>query len=239
MDSTILAAIIVALIGGVFAIIAAIIQSRKSREKVDTDHSIQSTKNKHIDDDPLRKALQLSDNGDSLEAIKVLETAAKTESGRPLIHYNLGVLYQKLGKRDEAISHYRRATQLDDPYGDAYYNIGLLYYDSGLLEYARCELDMALKINPEHTGAMKAIGILEDRKGDNDSALEWFHKALELQPNDAEALNGLAESLKNAGQLEEALNRIKEARKLEPFNRTFQITEREIKASLEAQKNER
>jgi tetratricopeptide (TPR) repeat protein len=185
-----------------------------------------------VDCDPLEKAGQLDTTGKTVEAIHLLEATAKNESGRSLIHYNLGVLYQKLGRHDEAVSQYRRATELEDPTGDAHYNLGLLYNEANLLKEAVQELTLAVKINPNHTEAMKALGILEDQSGDSSSAILWFQKALKIHPQDAQALNGLAESLRNIGQANKALDKIKQARKLEPFNRTFQITEQEIEKYL-------
>jgi Flp pilus assembly protein TadD len=186
-----------------------------------------------LERDPLEQAVELDAEGKTTEAIRLLETAAREEPGRALTHFNLGVLYQKLGQRDQALSQYRRATELEDLSGDAYFNIGLLCHEAGVLEEAVQALSMALQINPRHTEAMKALGIIEDNQGNTHSAIQWFHKALEVHPQDGQALNGLAETLKNAGFLEDAMDQIRRARKLEPFNQTFQTTEQEIEQALE------
>ena len=49
-----------------------------------------------------------------------------------LLHYNLGVLLEDLGRRKAALEAYREALQLQDDLADCHYNISLLYQASGM-----------------------------------------------------------------------------------------------------------
>jgi Flp pilus assembly protein TadD len=182
--------------------------------------------------DPVGKALQLVAEGNVAEAISVLETSAETEPGRALVHYNLGVLYDKLGDTAEAIRQYRRATELGESFGGAFYNLGRIYIRSGLYDDAERELTMALEINPAHFDAINALGGIEVRRGNFEKAISMFKQVLAIRPGHALVLNNLADALMHIGKPDDALNAIKKARRANPSNEIFQQTEEEIKGRL-------
>lgn len=45
----------------------------------------------------------------------------------PLLHYNLGIALESLGRRDDAIAAYEQALKADPAFADCHYNIALLY----------------------------------------------------------------------------------------------------------------
>ncbi|GAH23063.1 unnamed protein product, partial [marine sediment metagenome] len=53
-----------------------------------------------------------------------------------LAHYNLGVLYHKLGFYEDAIDALKQAIRINPDYADSYYCLGLVYYTLGYNEDA-------------------------------------------------------------------------------------------------------
>jgi Flp pilus assembly protein TadD len=69
-------------------------------------------------DELYAEASKLKSAGMLPEAVAVLEEILKTAPDHVLAHSALGVLLQKLGRNDEAISHAQRVTELEpnDPF---------------------------------------------------------------------------------------------------------------------------
>jgi superkiller protein 3 len=72
-------------------------------------------------------------------------------------HNNLGIVYLKLGRPDDAIREYETAIGLDPDFIEAHFNLGIVYLDKGLLEKARASLKRSLEINPGYAKARKFL----------------------------------------------------------------------------------
>ena len=55
----------------------------------------------------------------------------KLDPDDPTPHFNLGVLLEELGRRDEAVLAYRQAILRDPDFADAHCNLGLLLESVG------------------------------------------------------------------------------------------------------------
>jgi tetratricopeptide (TPR) repeat protein len=58
------------------------------------------------------------------EALKCFDSAIKADPTDPSAYYNKGVVYSKLGKRDEAVVWYYKCIDKDPNYSRAYNNLG-------------------------------------------------------------------------------------------------------------------
>lgn len=95
------------------------------------------------------------------------------------VHNNLGIVYKKFGRYEEAISQYKKALAIDPDYAGAYYNLGLIYGGQGLFSLAADHLYKA--------------GLLLLKQGDGGGALKAFEdlkrtKSKELERNFFEKL---------------------------------------------------
>jgi len=75
-------------------------------------------------------------------------------------HYNLGVLYTKQGKREEAEQQYLETLRINPNDPEAHYSLGILYTKQGKREEAEQQYLETLRINPNHADAHYNLGIL-------------------------------------------------------------------------------
>lgn len=106
-------------------------------------------------------------------------------------HVSVGEIFQRDGKIDEAIHHYREAIQHNPNYEDAHNNLGLAYYNKGMLDDSISEYKKALAINPDLTKAHYNLGLAYCNKDELDDAIAEYRKALALNPNLSDAHNNL------------------------------------------------
>jgi tetratricopeptide (TPR) repeat protein len=78
------------------------------------------------------------------DEITFWEDVARKSPGKMRGHYNLGVIYNKRGRMDEAIENYKKAIRLKPDFADAHNNLGLTYSSLGRTEEAIGELILAL-----------------------------------------------------------------------------------------------
>lgn len=96
---------------------------------------------------------------DAFTALVQTKTLSPTD---PKISYNLGLLYDKLGKKDEAIAELYETTKLKPDYRDAYFALGLFYQRDKQKEKAKEAFNFILtKIATDDAEAKK---MLEDLK---------------------------------------------------------------------------
>ena len=57
--------------------------------------------------------------------------AVRLNADDPTPHFNLGVLLEELGRKDEAVLAYKQAILRDPDFADAHCNLGLLLESSG------------------------------------------------------------------------------------------------------------
>lgn len=80
---------------------------------------------------------------------------------RAVPHNNLGILYAKQNRIDEAIKEFLIVLRLKPDHADIHYNLGLAYKTKGFKNEARKEFEMVLKLNPYDADARQAIEWLE------------------------------------------------------------------------------
>jgi len=86
-----------------------------------------------------------------LQAAELAPTDAK-------IHYNLGLLYVRVGQEEEAIKTLEKTVELKPNYADARYALALFYEKDGKIEEAREQLEYILeKIDPNHEAAKEKM----------------------------------------------------------------------------------
>jgi tetratricopeptide (TPR) repeat protein len=73
----------------------------------------------------------LIENGQALEACIVLDEAVAHCADSALIHFNLAIAREDLGRNWEAIVSYERAIRCDSGFADAHFNLARLYEQVG------------------------------------------------------------------------------------------------------------
>jgi len=101
--------------------------------------------------------------------------------------YDLGVLAERQGKTQEAVSHYRDALSRRPTLRQAAENLGVIAQNSGD-EKKAVEIYTDILTNyPEDAGSRARLGEIYRRKGDNDKAMQLAKEALFRDPKTLQA----------------------------------------------------
>jgi tetratricopeptide (TPR) repeat protein len=125
--------------------------------------------------------------GDTKMAEKLLYMVIEKDPTNPMFYYAAGTVYEDLGKREETIAAYKRATELKPDYWEAFFNLGAYYNNSGkaLNDKANAEKD-----------PKKYDEINKKAEVEFNLALPNLEKALELAPKDSPDIQPLLKTLK-------------------------------------------
>jgi len=135
--------------------------------------------------------------------LTLFEHAIKVTGGNYTMHSNLGSILASQGKLNEAVEHFRRASELRPDIPDIFYNLGLALYSQGKFDEAiRC-FQQALKLRAD-AEIYYSLGYSFQMQGNFDRAIDNYRRAIRLKPDYADAYNNLAELLMKTGQFEKA-----------------------------------
>ncbi|GMR23684.1 MAG: hypothetical protein BMS9Abin37_2139 [Acidobacteriota bacterium] len=151
---------------------------------------------------PVEEARTLIESGRSLEALQLLDDAARTDPNDPELQHILGALYIAGGRTAEAIRHLEKAVALapDEPsYALAY---GELLYRDGQFEKALAPLQIASTL-PE---ALILLAAVYEKIGTQEDVFSTMSRYLELKPEDKSARLLLGQQLEAAKRYDEALS---------------------------------
>jgi tetratricopeptide (TPR) repeat protein len=96
--------------------------------------------------------------------------------------HNLGNLYHRLGKIDQAIGEYRKAISIDDQFYPAKVNLANLYNQRGRNEAAEQLLQQVLAAHPDLHAVKYSLGLLLAEMGRADQAADYLRQAAEAMP---------------------------------------------------------
>ena len=106
--------------------------------------------------------------------------AAKKSPHKARPHYNLGNIYYRADRFDEAISEHKKAITIEPNDEKAHYNLGNAYFKKGKLANAIVEYKQAILIKPDHAKAHYNLGTCYYRKGKYKLATVHRDKAKQL-----------------------------------------------------------
>ena len=109
-----------------------------------------------------------------------------------MAHVNLGNHMAEAGDLDGAISHYRRALQLNTNHWDAHISLGTVLAQEGDIDSAITQYQQALQINPNAGVAQVNLGIVLLQRGRTGEAIAHFKRGLQIDPDDTKAIKYLA-----------------------------------------------
>jgi tetratricopeptide (TPR) repeat protein len=109
------------------------------------------------------------------------------------------------GNLDVAVSHYRRAIELDPNYVQAYNNLGVALARQGKLDEAVLQYSRATELKPDHFEAFNNWGVALSRAGRFDDAATRFERALAIRSDYADAQVNWGNALVRQGKPREAM----------------------------------
>jgi superkiller protein 3 len=111
------------------------------------------------------------------ETIRCYKKAITLDPNNLIAHYYLGLLYQREGKLDNAISEFKKAIAID-PERKGFYNLlGELYFAQGRINEALPEFKKALARDSDFAGAHYNIGIAYRQLSKNTAAAKHLYEA--------------------------------------------------------------
>jgi len=121
-------------------------------------------------------------------------------------HYNLGLIYQQRGQREEAKASFKRAIEIDSEETDAHYQLGRIARDEGRLADAINHFDAVVSRNPEHSlsEVWREIGHAYFQAGQYEDARVAFERFIDKRPSDAEGRYRYGLTLHQLGRYDDA-----------------------------------
>lgn len=120
-----------------------------------------------------------------------LDGAATSHSEQPYL--NLGVLFSKLNRCDEAIPLLTRAEEIAPSEFKVHYELAKAYFDSTQWDAARRQAEDAVKLNPKDSSSHYLLGRIYQRLGRKELADVEFRRTAELiRDKDANSHGGMA-----------------------------------------------
>jgi tetratricopeptide (TPR) repeat protein/SAM-dependent methyltransferase len=156
--------------------------------------------------------------GDSGAAVDLIGQAIAVNGAIPDFHYNLGVIFEALGRRDEAAARYRAATALRPDHFGASLNLGNVLLELGLLDEAEAACRRAVALGPQSGDAHFNLGNVLARQQRYGEAAVHFADAARLEPDFAAAHASLGAVLQATRDFGEAARHLRRALALDPRN---------------------
>ena len=126
-------------------------------------------------------------------AISYYENALNADPNNVEIHYNLGKMYQDLGRIEEAEEQYKTAINLDPKHVPSLNNLGYIYLDDEVARYddAVKLFTQAIQANPNMAYLYCNRGLAYESLGNYAKARTDYEKSLKLHTNFEPAILGL------------------------------------------------
>ncbi len=137
-------------------------------------------------------------------AIQTYREALQIEEKHFDLHLNLASLFHRLDRREEALVHFIRCTELDPMNAMAFSNLGAAWQAIQQFEQAEVAYRKSIELNPQLFQAWNNLGNLFHRVRREKEAEEAYRESLKLNPNYVEAIANLGDLLQTSGKLTEA-----------------------------------
>ncbi len=176
-------------------------------------------------DQIFREANRLYAEGKYAECAEKFHWLIARYPENPRLFNNLGNVYFKQGRLEEARDQYRRALELNPGYAIATANLAVLSLKRGRTDEALETFHQNLATYPDYPEGHNGLGVCELQQGRTEAAMAHFRKAIDLNGGTPPMLNNLAYAYAESNiYLNEAMNLAKETLKSDPDNTAFMDT---------------
>ncbi len=124
----------------------------------------------------------LQANGQHQEAAAALEDALDLSPNSSATRLLLGILYERLGRADDAEREYLLAANLRPGYWPLPSQLGYFYFTEGRQQAAANAWRQVVLSAPEYDGGYLNLGIVSHLLGRREQARRYYEKAIELAP---------------------------------------------------------
>lgn len=144
------------------------------------------------------------------------DQAIAMQPNNTVAYNNWGIALGNLGKNEESIEKFEKATNIDPKNEEVYNNWGVALIRLGSTEKGIEKLKKAIEINPKYALAYSNLGCALRSLGMNKEAIGNYAKAVEINPKYHLAYYNWGNILMYLGRNEEAIDKYKKAVKIDP-----------------------
>ena len=166
----------------------------------------------------LSEALNLFKKGELLKAKNICEEILKKDINNSKVHNLCGFILYSNKNFDEAITSWKKATNINPSYIEAYNGLGNVFLKLDKLDLAIQNFEKAIKINPNYFEAYCNLGSVMIKLEKYQDAISNFEKAIKIKPNYFQAMYGKAYSLMKNRNYNDAIIFFNEFIKYNPQN---------------------
>jgi tetratricopeptide (TPR) repeat protein len=113
------------------------------------------------------------------KAIKKIQESLNTAQENPALYYQLGNLYRKKGKLNEAIDQYKKAVSIQPQFTEALNNLAAAYFTTGEYNKSISVFKKIIGLQPDKPAAYYNIACIYARQNSKKDAIDWLKKAVE------------------------------------------------------------
>ena len=150
------------------------------------------------------------------DTLSLFERSLAVNPTNPTLHYNVAVVLEGKGEREEAIAHWRRALEFRPRFAKAHNNLAVMMVAQGKTDEALHHYREALRLDADYADAHYNLGSLLAARGQLDAGIAHYRAALLIEPDNADVHFKLANALVNKGELEEAIEHYRETLRIQP-----------------------
>ncbi|MCE9520597.1 MAG: tetratricopeptide repeat protein [Verrucomicrobia bacterium] len=144
-------------------------------------------------------------NRDYLAQYTLLRDTVTKRPNNPRAQFNFGLGFMQNKQVDEAIIHFRRASELKSDYADAHYHLGVALSQKDQMDEAIVCLRKALDVNPRFMEAHHELSRALLLKGSLDESIVHSQMALRIKPDHTDARVNLGVALVKKGLVKEGI----------------------------------
>ncbi len=119
---------------------------------------------------------------------------------------NLGIVYQNLGKSEEALKCFKEITSVDNVLPEAYNNMGFILYTQNKYSEAIKQLNKAIELKKDYAEAFLNLGIVHLNLKKYQEAIKFFSQCLVHNKKLISVYYYLGECYKNISNIDKALS---------------------------------
>ncbi len=149
--------------------------------------------------------IALFQDGKDVKACEFIEKSIKFDPSRADVHNDLGNIYTKDERFEDAIARYKAAIELQYDFADAHYNLGYAYLRLRKLHDALPSFETSVEQEPKNAMAQNTLGIVLKDLGNYERALECFEAAISANSLYLQPYSNMGVTLLALGRREEAL----------------------------------
>lgn len=140
---------------------------------------------------------------------------------QPEVRLSLAVMYDGLGRLNEAEEEFRRVLNLQPWNDDAHRLLAGVYMKRSQWDAAERELNQAIALRPNYWRNHSELGFARYSAGNNDGALTAYKRVVLLQPDSRLGYHMLGTVQQAKGQLDEALRNYEKANAIRKRETTY------------------